>query len=104
MVGDEKEVIRVGVFYLQIISITFPLCVSLYLLTNFLRGAGEIIYPLFNTLLELSFRTISAFCFGSLFRIYWSVIMQTVEFYCEYDKSFAEIYLRKVATALHKDG
>lgn len=61
VVGDEKEVIRVGVFYLQIISITFPLCVSLYLLTNFLRGAGEIIYPLFNTLLELSFRTISAF-------------------------------------------
>ena len=30
--------------------------------------------------------------------------MQTVEFYCEYDKSFAEIYLRKVATALHKAG
>lgn len=61
VVGNEKEVIRVGVLYLQIISITFPLCVSLYLLTNFLRGAGEIIYPLFNTLLELSFRTISAF-------------------------------------------
>lgn len=30
--------------------------------------------------------------------------MQTVEFYCEYDKSFTEIYLRKVTTALHKEG
>lgn len=61
LVGNEKEVIRIGVQYLHIISLTFPLCVSLYLLTNFLRGAGEIAYPLFNTLLELSFRTVFAF-------------------------------------------
>lgn len=61
LVGNEKEVIRIGVQYLHIISLTFPLCVSLYLLTNFLRGAGEIAYPLFNTLLELGFRTVFAF-------------------------------------------
>lgn len=61
LVGNEKEIIRIGVQYLHIISLTFPLCVSLYLLTNFLRGAGEIGYPLFNTLLELSFRTVFAF-------------------------------------------
>lgn len=61
LVGDEKEIIHIGVQYLHIISLTFPLCVSLYLLTNFLRGAGEIAYPLFNTLLELSFRTVFAF-------------------------------------------
>lgn len=61
LVGNEKEIIRIGVQYLHIISMTFPLCVSLYLLTNFLRGAGEIGYPLFNTLLELGFRTVFAF-------------------------------------------
>lgn len=61
VVGNETAVIPIGVQYLRIISLTFPLCVSLYLLTNFLRGAGEIVYPLFNTLLELCFRTISAF-------------------------------------------
>ena len=42
-------------------SLTFPFCVSLYLLTNFLRGAGEIAYPVFNTMLELGFRTAFAF-------------------------------------------
>ena len=61
LVGNEPEVINIGVIYLRIISITFPLCVSLYLMTNFLRGAGEIFYPLFNTILELSVRTIAAF-------------------------------------------
>ena len=50
-----------GVTYLRIVSVTFPFCVSLYLLTNFLRGMGEVAYPLFNTALELSVRTILAF-------------------------------------------
>ena len=67
VVGNEPAVIPIGVQYLRIISLTFPLCVSLYLLTNFLRGAGEIAYPLFNTLLELSFRTISAFVLAQYF-------------------------------------
>ena len=67
VVGNEAAVIPIGVQYLRIISLTFPLCVSLYLLTNFLRGAGEIAYPLFNTLLELSFRTISAFVLAHYF-------------------------------------
>lgn len=57
LVGDDREIIRIGAEYLHIISLTFPFCVSLYLLTNFLRGAGEIVYPVFNTLLELGFRT-----------------------------------------------
>ena len=73
LVGNEKEVIRIGVQYLHIISLTFPLCVSLYLLTNFLRGAGEIGYSLFNTLLELSFRT--AFAFVSVQYIGFNGIM-----------------------------
>lgn len=73
LVGNEKEIIRIGVQYLHIISLTFPLCVSLYLLTNFLRGAGEIGYPLFNTLLELSFRTV--FAFASVQHIGFSGIM-----------------------------
>ena len=73
LVGNEKEIIRIGVQYLHIISMTFPLCVSLYLLTNFLRGAGEIGYPLFNTLLELSFRTV--FAFASVRYIGFSGIM-----------------------------
>lgn len=67
VVGNEPAVIPIGVQYLRIISLTFPLCVSLYLLTNFLRGVGEIAYPLFNTLLELSFRTISAFVLAHYF-------------------------------------
>ena len=61
LVGDEKEIVRIGVRYLHIVSLTFPFCVSLYLLTNFLRGAGEIAYPVFNTMLELGFRTAFAF-------------------------------------------
>ena len=61
LVGDEKEVVRIGVRCLHIVSLTFPFCVSLYLLTNFLRGAGEIAYPVFNTMLELGFRTAFAF-------------------------------------------
>ena len=61
LVGDEKEVVRIGVRYLHIVSLTFPFCVSLYLLTNFLRGAGEFAYPVFNTMLELGFRTAFAF-------------------------------------------
>ena len=73
LVGNEKEIIRIGVQNLHIISMTFPLCVSLYLLTNFLRGAGEIGYPLFNTLLELSFRTV--FAFASVQYIGFSGIM-----------------------------
>ena len=73
LVGNEREIIRIGVQYLHIISMTFPLCVSLYLLTNFLRGAGEIGYPLFNTLLELSFRTV--FAFASVQYIGFSGIM-----------------------------
>lgn len=67
VVGKEMAVIPIGVQYLRIISVTFPLCVSLYLLTNFLRGAGEIAYPLFNTLLELCFRTFSAFVLAHYF-------------------------------------
>ncbi len=70
MVGNEKTVIEIGVKYLHIVSITFPFCVSLYMLTNFLRGAGEVAYPLFNTVLELSVRTTLAFalvdCIGFL--------------------------------------
>ena len=61
LVGNEKAIIEIGVKYLRIVSVTFPFCVSLYLLTNFLRGAGEVAYPLFNTILELSIRTILAF-------------------------------------------
>lgn len=61
LVGNEKSIIEIGVKYLHIISFTFPFCVSLYLLTNFLRGAGEVFYPLFNTLLELSVRTVLAY-------------------------------------------
>ena len=60
LVGNEKEVIKIGVKYLRIVSATFPFCISLYLLTNFLRGAGDVAYPLFNTILELSVRTILA--------------------------------------------
>lgn len=67
VVGKEMAVIPIGVQYLRIISVTFPLCVSLYLLTNFLRRAGEIAYPLFNTLLELCFRTFSAFVLAHYF-------------------------------------
>ena len=67
VVGKEMAVIPIGVQYRRIISVTFPLCVSLYLLTNFLRGAGEIAYPLFNTLLELCFRTFSAFVLAHYF-------------------------------------
>lgn len=61
LVGNEKAIIEIGVKYLRIVSVTFPFCVSLYLFTNFLRGAGEVAYPLFNTILELSARTILAF-------------------------------------------
>ena len=91
LVGSEKEIIRIGVQYLHIISLTFPLCVSLYLLTNFLRGAGEIGYPLFNTLLELSFRTAFAFvsvqyigfC-GIMFCRPLSFVISTVSLSCRY--------------------
>lgn len=91
LVGNEKEIIRIGVQYLHIISLTFPLCVSLYLLTNFLRGAGEIGYPLFNTLLELSFRTVFAFVSvryigfsGILLCRPLSFVISTVSLSCRY--------------------
>ena len=61
LVGNEKEIVRIGVRCLYIVSPTFPFCVSLYLLTNFLRGAGEIAYPVFNIMLGLGFRTAFAF-------------------------------------------
>lgn len=91
LVGNEKEIIRIGVQYLHIISMTFPLCVSLYLLTNFLRGAGEIVYPLFNTLLELSFRTVFAFALvqyigfsGIMLCRPLSFVISTVSLSCRY--------------------
>lgn len=67
------------------------LCVRLYLLTNFLRGAGEIGYPLFNTLLEHSFRT--AFAFVSVQYIGFkgimlcrplSLVISTISLSCRY--------------------
>ncbi len=92
LVGNEKNVIEIGVKYLRIISITFPFCVSLYLLTNFLRGTGEVAYPLFNTLLELSVRTILAFvledCIGFIGILLCrpiSFIISTVSLSCRYN-------------------
>lgn len=91
LVGNEKAVIEIGVKYLRIISITFPFCVSLYLLTNFLRGAGEVAYPLFNTILELSVRIILAFVLaermgfvGILLCRPISFIISTVSLSCRY--------------------
>lgn len=91
LVGNEKPVIEIGVKYLRIVSITFPFCVSLYLLTNFLRGAGEVAYPLFNTLLELSVRTVLAFvlvnCIGFVGILLCrpiSFIISTVSLSCHY--------------------
>lgn len=91
LVGNEKSVIEIGVKYLRIVSITFPFCVSLYLLTNFLRGAGEVAYPLFNTILELSIRTIIAFaladCIGFVGILLCrpiSFIISTISLFCRY--------------------
>ena len=91
LVGNEKAVIEIGVKYLRVISITFPFCVSLYLLTNFLRGAGEVAYPLFNTILELSVRTILAFVLakhigfvGILLCRPISFIISTISLFCRY--------------------
>ena len=91
LVGNEKAIIEIGVKYLRIVSITFPFCVSLYLLTNFLRGAGEVAYPLFNTMLELSARTILAFVLakyvgfvGILLCRPISFIISTVSLSCRY--------------------
>lgn len=91
LVGNEKAVIEIGVKYLHIVSITFPFCVSLYLLTNFLRGAGEVGYPLFNTILELSVRTILAFaladCMGFVGILLCrpiSFIISTISLSCRY--------------------
>lgn len=91
LVGNEKVVIEIGVQYLHIISLTFPLCVSLYLLTNFLRGTGEVAYPLFNTILELSVRSVSAIVLsnhigfvGILLCRPISFIVSTVSLSCRY--------------------
>lgn len=91
LVGNEKNIIEIGVKYLHIVSVTFPFCVSLYLLTNFLRGAGEVAYPLFNTILELSIRTILAFVLakyigfvGILLCRPVSFIISTVSLSCRY--------------------
>ena len=91
LVGNEKAIIEIGVKYLRIFYITFPFCVSLYLLTNFLRGAGEVAYPLFNTMLELSARTILAFVLakyvgfvGILLCRPISFIISTVSLSCRY--------------------
>ena len=91
LVGDEKEVVRIGVRYLHIVSLTFPFCVSLYLLTNFLRGAGEIAYPVFNTMLELGFRTAFAFVsvryigfYGIMFCRPLSFLISTASLSCRY--------------------
>ena len=91
LVGDEKEVVRIGGRCLHIVSLTFPFCVSLYLLTNFLRGAGEIGYPVFNTMLELGFRTAFAFVsvryigfYGIMFCRPLSFLISTASLSCRY--------------------
>lgn len=58
VVGNEKEVIYYGELYLKIISSFYFFLTMLYLLTNFLRSAGEVIYPVFNTILELTSRVL----------------------------------------------
>lgn len=91
LVGNEPAVIEIGVTYLHIVSFTFPFCVSLYLLTNFLRGAGEVTYPLFNTLLELGVRTMLAYALanhigfiGILLCRPISFIISTISLSCRY--------------------
>lgn len=58
VVGNEKEVVYYGELYLKIISLFYFFLTMLYLLTNFLRSAGEVIYPVFNTILELTSRVL----------------------------------------------
>lgn len=58
VVGNEKEVIYYGELYLKIISSFYFFLTMLYLLTNFLRSAGEVIYPVINTILELTSRVL----------------------------------------------
>lgn len=58
VVGNEKEVVYYGELYLKMISLFYFFLTMLYLLTNFLRSAGEVIYPVFNTILELTSRVL----------------------------------------------
>ncbi len=71
--------------------LTFPFCASLYLLTNFLRGEGEIVYPVFNTMLELGARTVFAFVsvryigfYGIMLCRPLSFLISTVSLSCRY--------------------
>ncbi len=97
LVGDEKEVVLIGVCCLHIVSLTFPFCVSLYLLTNFLRGAGEIVYPVFNTMLELGVPYSLCFCFGAVYRVLWNHALQTIEFSYKYGQSVLPVFHKKMA-------
>ena len=80
IVGNESLIIEIGSNYLYIASLTFPLCVILYSLTNFLRGVGEIVYPLFNTILELSVRTILAFVLSNYIGLYGIFLCRPISF------------------------
>lgn len=80
IVGNECQMIHIGSTYLYIISVTFPFYMELYLLTNFLRGAGEVAYPIFNTLLEVSIRTISAFVLSNFIGLYGIFLCRPVGF------------------------
>ena len=58
IVGNESSVIYYGQIYLRIVAAFYFCLTMLYLLTNFLRASGEVIYPIFNTFLELVSRVL----------------------------------------------
>jgi len=67
ILGNEQETIKLGQYYLKIVGFFYFLLVLLYILTNYLRALGEVVYPLFNTILELSSRIVLVLCLAQIF-------------------------------------
>jgi len=61
----ETEVISMGVEYLNLVAM-FYICLGLiHIFISFLRGTGYVLFPMINTISELSFRVIIAYSFAS---------------------------------------
>ena len=81
IVGNENKVIYYGNIYLRITAVFYFFLTMLYLFTNFLRSSGEVIYPVFNTLLELGSRILLVFILSRYFGVMGVFLGRPVSFF-----------------------
>jgi len=60
----ETEVVSIGVEYLNLVAVFYIFLGFIHIFVNFLRGTGYVLFPMINTISELSFRVIIAYSFA----------------------------------------